>query len=464
MKNFKFEIKKKLENTLGRVGVITTPHGQIQTPAFVTVGTKATVKSLNPNQIADAGAQVVLGNTYHLFLQPGDGVVAKAGGIGKFMNWTGPTMTDSGGFQVFSLGAAYGKDIAKVIRITDPGLMIPERFDDTAAPKLAHIGQDGVSFKSHLDGSIHYITPERSIQIQHNLGADIIFAFDECTSPAEDIKYQREALERTHAWAQRCLDEHEKLEDSKKIDAEEKIPTANGLAERVLPKAKSSREEIRGPEQEEIFSVASQSSQKHIPSLPQALFGIVQGGREESLRKESAQVIANMKTADGREFEGFGIGGSFAKEDMSTAVKWVNEILPEHKPRHLLGIGEPEDLFMGIENGVDLFDCVIPTRLGRNGTIYTKKGKIIIMNKQFREDFAPIEDDCTCYTCKNADGYFSRAYVAHLFHGKEMLAGTLASIHNLHFLVTLVDNIRASIENGTFFEYKEKFLKEYLKD
>ncbi len=414
MKNFKFEIKKKLENTLGRVGVITTPHGVIQTPAFVTVGTKATVKSLNPNQIADAGAQVVLGNTYHLFLQPGDEVVAKAGGIGKFMNWPGPTMTDSGGFQVFSLGAAYGKDIAKVIRITDPGLMIPERFDDTAAPKLAHIGQDGVSFKSHLDGSIHYITPERSIQIQHNLGADIIFAFDECTSPAEDIKYQREALERTHAWAQRCLDEHEKL---------------------------------------------SANSKNQI-----ALFGIVQGGREESLRKESAQVIANMKTADGREFEGFGIGGSFAKEDMSTAVKWVNEILPEHKPRHLLGIGEPEDLFMGIENGVDLFDCVIPTRLGRNGTIYTKKGKIIIMNQKFREDFGPIEDDCTCYTCKNADGYFSRAYVAHLFHGKEMLAGTLASIHNLHFLVTLVDNIRASIENGTFFEYKEKFLKEYLKD
>ena len=414
MKKFGFEIKKKLENTLGRVGVITTPHGQIQTPAFVTVGTKATVKSLNPNQIADAGAQVVLGNTYHLFLQPGDGVVAKAGGIGKFMNWPGPTMTDSGGFQVFSLGAAYGKDIAKVIRITDPGLMIPERFDDTAAPKLAHIGQDGVSFKSHLDGSIHYITPERSIQIQHNLGADIIFAFDECTSPAEDIKYQREALERTHAWAQRCLDEHEKL---------------------------------------------SANSKNQI-----ALFGIVQGGREESLRKESAQVIANMKTADGREFEGFGIGGSFAKEDMSTAVKWVNEILPEHKPRHLLGIGEPEDLFMGIENGVDLFDCVIPTRLGRNGTIYTKKGKIIIMNQKFREDFGPIEDDCTCYTCKNVDGYFSRAYVAHLFHGKEMLAGTLASIHNLHFLVTLVDNIRASIEAGTFFEYKEKFLKEYLKE
>ncbi|MGI9117940.1 MAG: tRNA guanosine(34) transglycosylase Tgt [Minisyncoccia bacterium] len=448
MKEFNFKIKKKLEGTLGRVGEVVTPHGNIQTPAFVTVGTKATVKSLNPNQIADTGAQVVLGNTYHLFLQPGDAVVAKAGGIGKFMNWPGPTMTDSGGFQVFSLGAAYGKDIAKVVRITDPGLMIPERFDDTAAPKLAHVGQDGVSFKSHLDGSIHYITPERSIQIQHNLGADIIFAFDECTSPAEDLKYQTEALERTHAWAQRSLNEHEKLEMSK---LEVTPAPAKGRAG-------------EGCDTPSAYGISPLSGGEELPKSPQALFGIVQGGREESLRKESARIISEMKTENGREFDGFGIGGSFAKEDMSTAVKWVNEILPEHKPRHLLGIGEPEDLFMGIENGVDLFDCVIPTRLGRNGTIYTKKGKIIIMNQKFREDFGPIEEDCTCYTCKNKDGYFSRAYVAHLFHGKEMLAGTLASIHNLHFLVTLVDNIRASIENGTFFEYKEKFLKEYLKE
>ncbi len=396
-----FKIEKKLKNNLGRVGILETPHGVILTPAFVAVGTKATIKSLNPEQVRDAGTQVVLGNTYHLYLQPGDETVAKAGGIGKFMNWHGPTMTDSGGFQVFSLGAAYGKDISKVTKITDPSLMIPERFDDSDAPRLAKIGQDGVSFKSHLDGSIHYITPEKSIQIQHNLGADIIFAFDECTSPAEDVKYQEEALERTHIWAKRCLEEHEKLNIENKI----------------------------------------------------ALFGIVQGGREENLRKKSAEFMKSLN------FDGFGIGGSFAKEDMSTAVKWVNEILPEEKPRHLLGIGEPEDLFMGIENGVDLFDCVLPTRLGRNGTLYTKNGKIIIMNTQFRQDFTPIDEGCECYSCKN----YTRAYVAHLFHGKEMLAGTLASIHNLYFTVNLVKKIRQSILDDNFFEFKQAFLTGYLK-
>src|ERR1035437_89802 len=213
-----FEIKKKIPGALGRAGVLKTPHGEIQTPAFVAVGTKATVKSLNPEQVKDAGVQMVLGNTYHLYLQPGDEIVRDCGGIGKFMNWGGPTMTDSGGFQVFSLGAAYGKDISKLIhiaKITDPSLMIPERFDDSDAPRLAKIGQDGVSFKSHLEGSVHYITPEKSIQIQHNLGADIIFAFDECTSPVEDLRYQEEALERTHRWAQRCLEEHIKLENQK---------------------------------------------------------------------------------------------------------------------------------------------------------------------------------------------------------------------------------------------------------
>ena len=397
-----FKIEKKLEGRLGRVGVLETPHGVILTPAFVAVGTKGTVKSLTVEHVKEVGTQVVLGNTYHLFLQPGDEIVRGAGGLGKFMNWSGPTMTDSGGFQVFSLGAAYGKDMSKVLKITDPSLMIPERFDDSDAPRLAKIGEDGVSFKSHLDGSMHYITPEKSIQIQHNLGADIIFAFDECTSPAEDLKYQEEALNRTHAWAKRSLDEHQKLNTDNKI----------------------------------------------------ALFGIVQGGRDERLRKKSAEFIGGM------DFDGYGIGGSFAKEDMSTAVKWVNEVLPEEKPRHLLGIGEPEDLFMGIENGVDLFDCVAPTRLGRNGTIYTKNGKIIIMNKQFRNDYTPLDPGCPCYTCTN----YTKSYIAHLFHGKEMLAGTLASTHNLHFIVNLVAQIRQSIVDGKFFEFKEEFLGRYLKD
>lgn len=255
-------------------------------------------------------------------------------------------------------------------------------------------------FRSHLDGSAHYFTPEKSIEIQHNIGADIIFAFDECTSPAEPIHYQREALERTHRWAKKSLEHHKKLGGN------------------------------------------------------QALFGIVQGGRYENLRKESAEVIGTM------DFDGFGIGGSFAKEDMTTAVQWVNEILPENKPRHLLGIGEPFDLFGAVENGCDLFDCVAPTRTGRTGTLYTKNGKINIMNAQFVEDFSAVEDTCGCYTCKN----YTRAYLSHLFRAKEMLGGTLASLHNLYFIVHTVKDMRQAILDGNFEEYKNKFLTSYKID
>ncbi len=396
---FLFEINKKLDGELGRAGVIHTVHGDILTPAYVAVGTKATVKALTPEQVRDAGVQVVLANTYHLYLQPGDELVRDAGGLGKFMNWSGPTMTDSGGFQVFSLGAAYGKEMSKVVSITDPSFLIPERSTDSDAP-LAKVGNDGVSFKSHLDGSLHYITPEKSIEIQHNLGADMIFAFDECTSPTEDLRYQSEALDRTHAWAKRSLEYHK----SKNTD--------------------------------------------------QALFGIVQGGRDEGLRKKSAEVIGAM------DFDGFGIGGSFAKEDMETAVKWVNEILPEDKPRHLLGIGEPEDLFMGVENGVDLFDCVGPTRIARNGTVFTHSGKINLMNARFVNMFEPIEKDCACYTCSN----YTSAYLSHLFRAKEMEAATLATIHNVYFITKLVADMRQSILDGNFKELKESFLSEYNKN
>src|SRR3989344_5986084 len=257
-----FRIEKKLENSLGRAGILETPHGFIQTPAFVPVGTKASVKALTPEQVLELGAEVVLANTYHLYLQPGDEIIAKAGGLHKFMNWHGPIITDSGGFQVFSLGVAYGKDISKLIhftKVTDPSLLIPERFDDSDAPRLAKIGQDGVSFKSHLDGSVHYITPEKSIQIQHNLGADIIFAFDECTSPDEDLRYQEEALERTHRWAERSLAEHKKLCSAL---AEENIFSRSSL---TLPRLR--RGGTPPPvAPREIFSLA--------------LFGIVQGGRE----------------------------------------------------------------------------------------------------------------------------------------------------------------------------------------
>ena len=386
----KFSVEKKLKNNLGRAGVLNTAHGEVHTPAFVPVATKASVKALTPEMVRDLGAEIILGNTYHLYLQPGDEIVRDAGGIGKFMNWPGPTMTDSGGFQVFSLGAAYGKGISKLADSSPP-----VKGEQEGVGALVKIKEDGVSFKSHLDGSLHYITPEKSIQIQHNLGADIIFAFDECTSPIEEMSYQEEALERTHRWAERSLEEHNKLNKENKV----------------------------------------------------ALFGIVQGGRDENLRKKSAKFVASF------DFDGFGIGGSFAKIDMSSAVKWVNEILPEGKPRHLLGIGEPEDLFMGVENGVDLFDCVAPTRNGRNGTLYTKYGKINILNAKYKNQFEPVDFECECYSCKN----YTKAYLNHLFRGKEMLAGTLASIHNLYFIVNLVKKIRQSILDGRFLEFKEEF-------
>lgn len=403
MRSFTFTIQKDLGNELGRTGIIETPHGPIHTPAFVTVGTKATVKALTPEEVKDVGAQVVLANTYHLYLEPGSERVKSFGGLHKFMNWNGPLMTDSGGFQVFSLGVAYGKELSKITKIMNPSQVLVERSFDSETPRLATVGSDGVSFRSHIDGSLHYITPEKSIEIQHDLGADIIFAFDECTSPTENFRYQEEALERTHRWAERSLLYHHS---------------------QVL---------------------------KNTRIAEQAIFGIVQGGREESLRKKSAEFIGNLG------FDGFGIGGSFAKEDMETAVKWVNEILPKEKPRHLLGIGEPEDLFMGVENGVDLFDCVAPTRNGRGGTLYTSTGKINIKNAEFREDTGPLDPDCECNVCQT----YSRAYLCHLYRAHEMLGGTLGSMHNLYFIINLVKKMRQSILDGTFFEFKKEFLSEY---
>jgi queuine tRNA-ribosyltransferase len=395
-----FTIEKKLEGKLGRAGTIKTTHGEIQTPAFVIVGTKATVKSVTPEQLKELGAQVVLANTYHLYLQPGDKVMAEMGGLNKAMAWDGPSMTDSGGFQVFSLGAAYGQNISKIASAEAPTLELAAAPQESVM-KMASIDHDGVMFKSIIDGSTHYFTPEKSIEVQHNIGADIIFAFDECTSPNEPLRYQQEALDRTHRWAKRCVEFHKSKEISQR----------------------------------------------------QALFGVVQGGRYEELRKESAKALAEM------DFDGFGIGGSFAKEDMSSAVQWVNEVLPEEKPRHLLGIGEPEDLFMAVENGCDLFDCVAPTRIARNGQVYTSKGKINLMNAQYREDYAPIDESCGCYTCKN----FTKAYVAHLHHSKEILAYTLCSIHNLYFIVNLVKKMRQTLIDGTFNEFKEEFLFTYKK-
>jgi queuine tRNA-ribosyltransferase len=396
-----FTIEKKLKHphgtSLGRAGVLSTPHGEIKTPAFVAVGTKATVKSLTPEQVRELGAQVVLANTYHLYLEPGDERIAQAGGLHAFMHWSGPTMTDSGGFQAFSLGAAFGKGVSKVVQ----GDIGGESDDTQDAGALAAVTEDGVTFKSFIDGSSHTFTPEKSMEIQHRIGADIMFAFDECTSPVASYEYQKQALERTHRWASRSLAYHQ---------------------------AQPARER-------------------------QALYGIVQGGRHKDLREISAATIGAM------DFDGFGIGGSFEKEDLDTAVGWVNAKLPEGKPRHLLGIGEPADLFGAVEQGCDTFDCVAPTRIARNGGLYTASGRINILNARFRDDKGPIDEGCGCYTCT----HYTRAYVAHLFHAKEMLASTLASIHNLYFIVHLVERMRQSIIDDTFYDFKEAFLKKYQK-
>ncbi|HTK33481.1 MAG TPA: tRNA guanosine(34) transglycosylase Tgt [Candidatus Paceibacterota bacterium] len=431
----KFTIQAKAPNSLARAGSIETPHGIIETPAFIPVGTKATVKSVATDVVRDkVGADAVLANTYHLYLQPGDEIIEKAGGLGKFMNWSGPTFTDSGGFQAFSLGSVKsrkskfteanakegfeghfgGREDVRELAAEPAGSDSVSRESSFA---MAVVDDDGVTFKSIIDGSEHRFTPERSIQIQHNIGADIIFAFDECATPGADYDYQKKAVERTRLWAERCLEESRKLKGE---------------------------------------------SQKSAP----ALFGIVQGGRHEDLRKLSARDIGAMKLSDGTSFDGFGIGGSFDKDDIGTAVKWVNEVLPEDKPRHLLGIGEPIDLILGVANGVDTFDCVAPTRLARTGAAYVypsskvdleKKSRINLLNAEFKDDFGPLDPSCDCDTCKN----YSRAYLAHLFRAKEMLGATLLSVHNLHFLVHIVKRLRTAIVEGTFEEVKEKMLKDF---
>ena len=402
-KNFGFQVEQKLEDRLGRVGQIQTPHGVIQTPAFIPVGTKATLKSVLPESIKDLGAQAVLANAYHLYLQPGPDVVDEAGGVAKFMNWDGPTFTDSGGFQVLSLGVGFKKVIA----------MDENTFhaDDVIADKkerLAHVDDDGVTFKSHLDGSMHRFTPEVSMQVQHQIGADIMFAFDECTTLHNTRKYQERALERTRLWAKRCLTEHDRL----------------------------TKERSNKPYQ--------------------ALFGVLQGAQYEDLRRKAAQDLGSMNE-NGVSFDGFGIGGALDKETLGDILRWVNEELPQDKPRHFLGIGEPDDLFVGVENGADTFDCVAPSRQARTSSVFTKDGRLNISNAPHKREFIPIEDDCTCYTCRN----YTRAYLCHLFRSKEMVAATLATIHNQHFIVGLVDKMRQTIISGEFFEFKKEFMGRY---
>ncbi len=369
-----FKILKKHKKSKARLGLIKTSHGVIHTPAFFPVATKATVKSLTPDDIKEIGFEAILANTYHLYLQPGHKIVKKMGGLHKFMNWSGPITTDSGGFQVFSLGAGFDQNIGKVLK--DDNV----KNHNIHTGKLAKVDNDGVNFTSHLDGSLHRFTPEISIKIQEDLGADIIFTFDECTSPLVDYDYTKKSMERTHRWAERCL------------------------------KAKKNKKQF--------------------------LFGIVQGGLFKDLRIDSAKFIGQLN------FDGFGIGGSFGKGEMKKTIDWVIPCLPEDKPRHLLGIGYLKDIKEAVKRGIDLFDCVYPTRLARHGTFLTNKGELNIFKAVYKIDKKPIMKNCDCYTCRN----FSKAYIQHLFKSNEMLAGRLATYHNLSFMYKYMKKIREDIK------------------
>ena len=401
-KALNFEIKTRLDGTLARTGVISTPHGQIKTPAYIAGGTNATVKAMTVEQIRETGAQAVLANTYHLMLRPGADILRKAGGIHKFMNWQAPTFTDSGGFQVFSLGMAYKKGIDATSH-TEKGSSNLARHSKN---QLAKVGDDGVWFKSHISGEKIFMSPEISMELQHKIGADIHMAFDELTSPLAGREQIKSALDKTHFWAEKSLARHDEL-NAEHLEKGEPL---------------------------------------------QALFAVVQGAREEDFRRESASFLGS------KHFDGFGIGGIFQPEEIPEVLTWVNETLPEGKPRHLLGMGaQPADLFLGVEYGIDTFDCVAPTRQARNAALFTYSGRMNIKNAQFKEDFTPIDADCECYTCRN----YTRAYLNHLFRADEILASTLASIHNEFFVINTVDKIRESLENGTFFEYKKDFLTKY---
>ncbi|MDK8450468.1 tRNA guanosine(34) transglycosylase Tgt [Corynebacterium mastitidis] len=412
MTDLSFDIGTRLPDSEpgrhGRTGVIHTPHGDIATPAFIPVATKATVKTLTPEQIRETGAQAILSNAYHLYLQPGPEIVDEAGGVAAFENWRGPTYTDSGGFQVMSLGVGFKKVLAM-----DVADLTPQDVRAAKKERLAKVDEDGVDFKSVIDGSAHRFTPEVSMRIQHHLGADIMFAFDELTTLVDTREYQEESLVRTTRWAQRCLDEHDRLTRQR----------------------------------------------SHRP--PQSLWGVVQGAQYEALRRRAARdlvALSDAAEARGRRgFGGFGIGGALEKGNLGTIVGWVCDELPERKPRHLLGISEPDDLFTAIEAGADTFDCVAPTRLGRRGGVYTLDGRLNLTNARFKRDFRGIDEEFGGYVSQN----YSRAYIHHLLKAKEFLAGTLCTMHNLAFMVGLVDNIRAAMAAGEYEAFRDEFLGRY---
>ncbi|MEN6330811.1 MAG: tRNA guanosine(34) transglycosylase Tgt [Smithella sp.] len=363
---FQFNLIKKDTGSSARLGKMMTAHGIVDTPAFMPVGTQATVKSLTPEQIRTCGAQIILGNTYHLYLRPGHETIKKMGGLHTFMNWPGPILTDSGGFQVYSLG------------------------------KLRKITDDGVIFRSHIDGSKHFLTPQKALEIQEALGSDIMMCLDECTPYPATYAQTQKSLALTMQWAKLCKE------------------------------AKNNSE--------------------------QALFGIVQGGTYLDLRRQAVEEILPI------DFDGYALGGVSVgepKEIMYAIAETIPPLLPEDKPRYLMGVGTPEDIVYGVSCGIDMFDCVIPTRSARHGLLFTNSEKIVIKNARFREDDAPIDETCDCYTCRN----FSRAYLRHLYIAGEILAMVLNTIHNVHYYMRLLEQIRAALEKNSFIQFKNTFMK-----
>ena len=364
-----YELIKKDSRTKARRGRVNTPHGPIETPVFMPVGTAGTVKAMKPEEVRDMGAQIILGNTYHLYLRPGHEVVKAAGGLHKFMNWERAILTDSGGFQVFSLGA------------------------------MRKISEEGVEFRSHIDGSKHMLSPEKSMEIQNALGSDIMMAFDECAPYPADRNYVKNSLERTTRWLKRCKEYHKNTEQ-------------------------------------------------------QSLFGIMQGGMYKDLRKQSAEEIVEL------DLPGYAIGGLSVgepKEIMYEVMDDCVDYLPADKPRYLLGVGSPDCLFEGVERGIDMFDCVLPTRIARHGMAMTSQGRVNIKNAKYERDFTPLDPNCDCYTCRN----YSKAYLRHLFKSDEILSSMLMTTHNLHFLVNTMAGIRKAIEEDRFLEYKKEFYDSY---
>ena len=390
MPSFEFELVGRDRATGARAGLFRTPHGVVATPVFMPVGTQATVKAVCPEELRRAGAQIVLANTYHLYLRPGSRTVAELGGLHRFMGWGGPILTDSGGFQVFSLSQ-------------------PGRGESGRAEGLVEVDEDGATFRSHLDGSLRRFTPELAVEVQEELGADVIMAFDECSSTAGGYDEARRGMERTHRWAERCRARWSELEAGK----------------RDRP--------------------------------PQALFGIVQGGAFRDLRRASAEFVAGLA------LPGVAIGGEsigYSKRLTRDILEWVADLLPEGRPRYAMGVGEPDDFFAVVEGGVDMFDSVLPTRMARNGTLLTARGRLRVVNAEHAADPRPIEPGCDCYTCAR----FSRAYLRHLFKSQCLLAYRLATLHNLRFCLRLVGQIREAILVGTFAELRDEYLRQVAAD